>query len=134
MDRILVAYDGSESARRALDQAAALANEHPVTVVSVAELLPQFGRAAAMLRPEEDEKPKRELAEAVQILADRGVKASAIERRGDPSDLIIDTAKQEGADLIVLGTRGLSPIKSWMLGSVSTRVLHHAPCDVLVVR
>jgi nucleotide-binding universal stress UspA family protein len=134
MNRILVAYDGSESARRALDQAAALANGHQVTVVSVAELLPQFGRAAPMLVPEEDEERKRELAEAVEILADRGVKANAIERRGDPSDLIIDTAKNEGADLIVLGTRGLSPIKSWMLGSVSTRVLHHAPCDVLVVR
>lgn len=134
MDRILVAYDGSESARRALDQTADLANGHRVTVVSVAELLPQFGRAAPMLLPEEDEERKRELAEAVQILADRGVKANAIERRGDPSDLIIDTAKNERADLIVLGTRGLSPIKSWMLGSVSTRVLHHAPCDVLVVR
>ena len=87
-----------------------------------------------MLVPEEDEERKRELAEAVRILKDRGLEAKAVERRGDPSDLIIDTATQEGADLIVLGTRRLGGVKRWALGSVSTGVLHHAPCNVLVVR
>jgi nucleotide-binding universal stress UspA family protein len=135
MKPVLVAYDGSESARRALDQASAIADGHPVTVVSVAELLPQVGRAGAMLLPEEVEERERELAEAVQILKDRGVSdVRAVERRGDAAEKIIDEAEREDAELIVLGTRGLSPVKGWMLGSVSTRVMHHAPCNVLVVR
>jgi nucleotide-binding universal stress UspA family protein len=134
MRPILVAYDGSEGAKRALEEAAKRANGQPVTVVSVAELLPQFGRAGAMLVPEEDEERKRELGEAMQILKDRGIEAKAIERRGDAAEAIVDEAQNEDAELIVLGTRGLSGAKRWLMGSVSTRVVHHAPCNVLVVR
>jgi len=131
---ILVAYDGSEGAKRALDEAARHANGHPLTVVSVAELLPQFGRAGAMLLPEEDEERKRQLAEAIAALKARGVVAKAVERRGDVAEAIVDEAQQEGAELIVLGTRGLNAAKRWLMGSVSTRVVQHAPCNVLVVR
>ena len=105
-----------------------------MTVVSVAELLPQFGRAGAMLLPEEDEERKRELADAMQILKARGVTAKAMERRGDAAEEIVDEAMQEGAELIVVGTRGLNAAKRWLMGSVSTRVVQHAPCNVLVVR
>ena len=134
MRPILVAYDGSDSAKRALEEAVKRANGQPLTVVSVAELLPQFGRAGAMLVPEEDEERKRELAEAMQLLKDRGIEAKAIERRGDAAEAIVDEAQTEDAELIVLGTRGLSGAKRWLMGSVSTRVVHHAPCNVLVVR
>jgi len=105
-----------------------------LTVVSVAELLPQFGRAGAMLLPEEDEERKRQLAEAIAALKARGVVAKAVERRGDAAEAIVDEAQQEGAELIVLGTRGLNAAKRWLMGSVSTRVVQHAPCNVLVVR
>jgi nucleotide-binding universal stress UspA family protein len=134
MGPILVAYDGSEGAKRALDEAARHANGQPLTVVSVAELLPQFGRAGAMLLPEEDEERKRQLAEAMAALKARGVAAKAVERRGDAAEAIVDEAQQEGAELIVLGTRGLNAAKRWLMGSVSTRVVQHAPCNVLVVR
>jgi nucleotide-binding universal stress UspA family protein len=134
MGVILVAYDGSEGAKRALDQAAKLANGNQVTVVSVAEELPQFGRAPALVVPEEHEERLRELSEAVTVLQEKGVTLHAVERRGDPATLIVDEAEKEHADLIVMGTRGLTASKRWMLGSVSTKVLHHAPCDVLVVR
>jgi nucleotide-binding universal stress UspA family protein len=135
MDTVLVAYDGSESARRALGAAAKLAHDGvSLRVVSVAEPLPQFGRAAAMLTPEEDAERKRELVEATTILKEHGVEARAVERRGDAATMILDEAESEGADLIVLGTRGLGAGTRWLLGSVSTKVLHHASCDVLVVR
>lgn len=134
MGTILVAYDGSESAKRALDEAARLANGDRVTVVSVAEELPQIGRAAAMLVPEEHEERLRQLSEAVAALKEKGVTMHAVERKGDPAKRIVDEAKAEDADLIVIGTRGLSPAKRALLGSVSTQVLHHAPCNVLVVR
>jgi nucleotide-binding universal stress UspA family protein len=55
-------------------------------------------------------------------------------REGDPADEIVTAARDEGYDLIVVGHRGLSPIKAFLLGSVSSRVVTHAPCSVLVVR
>lgn len=135
MNKILVAYDGSESAKRALEEAAKLThNGGTVTIVSVAEELPQFGRAAAMLVPEEHEERRRELREAKAMLAERGIKAKAVERRGDAATMILDEAEKEGAELIVMGTRGLGSGKRWLLGSVSTKVLHHSPSNVLVVR
>jgi nucleotide-binding universal stress UspA family protein len=132
--KILVAYDGSESAKRALDQAAALANGSPVSVVSVAELLPQFGRAGAMLVPEEEEERLRELEEAKAALTAKGVETHVVERRGEAASMIIDEAEKEGVDLILMGTRGMNAVDRWLLGSVSTKVVHHAPCNVLVVR
>lgn len=133
--KILVAYDGSDSAHRALDQAAELAhNGATVSVVSVAELLPQFGRAGAMLVPEEDQERRNELADAKAALADKGVDAEIVERKGEAASMILDEAEKEGADIIVMGTRGLNAAERWLLGSVSSRVVHHAPCNVLVVR
>lgn len=135
MKRVLAAYDGSESAKRALYEAAKLVPEDAtVTVVSVAEVLPQFGRASSMLLPEEDQERRRELAEATEILKAHGIRAKVVERRGDAAAMILDEAETEGAEVIVMGTRGLGSGKRWLLGSVSTKVLHHAPCNVLVVR
>ena len=48
--------------------------------------------------------------------------------------MIVDEAEREHADLIVLGTRGLNTAKRWLMGSVSSPVVQHAPCNVLVVR
>lgn len=135
MYTILVAYDGSESSRRALERAAGLVGEGgSLTVVSVAEVLPQFGRAGAMLVPEEDAERRKELAEAVALLAERQVEAVPVERRGEAATMIIEEAEKQDADLIVIGTRGLNAAQRWLLGSVSTKVVQHAPCDVLVVR
>jgi nucleotide-binding universal stress UspA family protein len=54
-------------------------------------------------------------------------------REGDPADAIIDAAEEEGADLIVVGNRGMQGAKRFLLGSVPNRVAHHAPCSVLIV-
>lgn len=133
--KILVAYDGSESAQRALDQAVEIAhNGASVSVVSVAEPLPQFGRAGAMLVPEEDEERQRELAEAKATLATKGIDAAIVERKGEPASMIIDEAEKEGVDVIVMGTRGLNSAERWLLGSVSSKVVQHASCNVMVVR
>lgn len=133
--KILVAYDGSEGAKRALEQAAELAhNGASVSVVSVAEPLPQFGRAGAMLLPEEDEERQRELLDAKAVLAAKGIDASVMERKGDAATMIIDEAEKEGSEVIVMGTRGLNTAQRWLMGSVSSRVVQHAPCDVMVVR
>jgi nucleotide-binding universal stress UspA family protein len=133
--KILVAYDGSDGAKRALDQAAELAhNGASVSVVSVAEPLPQFGRAAPMLVPEEDEERKQELREAKAALAGKGIDASIVERKGDAATMIIGEAEHENAEVIVMGTRGLNTAQGWLLGSVSSKVVERAPCNVMIVR
>ena len=73
------------------------------------------------------EKPKA-------ILMQANVKAELLLWEGDLADEILRAAREEGFDLIVVGHRGLSPLKAFLLGSVSNRVVSHAPCSVLVVR
>jgi nucleotide-binding universal stress UspA family protein len=65
-------------------------------------------------------------------LAERGVDAETVEAQGDPGEAILDSAKD--ADLVVVGSRGLNPFQRLLLGSVSSKVVHRAECDVLVVR
>ena len=134
--RILLAYDGSEGAKRALEQAAELTESdgRTMTVVSVAETV-NLGRGGTNIVPDdEDHERRRELAEAVELLSGRGVKVRAVERKGEPAAMIIDEAEKEHTELIVIGTRGLNAAKRMVLGSVSTDVVQRAPCSVLVVR
>jgi nucleotide-binding universal stress UspA family protein len=100
----------------------------------VAEELPQMGRAAAMLVPEEETERRRELVEAKLPLKERGIDAKLVQRVGDAADKIIDEAESEHADLVVMGSRGLNTAQRWLLGSVSAKVVQHAPCNVFVVR
>jgi nucleotide-binding universal stress UspA family protein len=134
--RILLAYDGSEGAKRALEQAAELTESdgRTMTVVSVAKTV-NLGRGGTNIVPDdEDYERRRELAEAVELLSGRGVKVRAVERKGEPAAMIIDEAEKEHTELIVIGTRGLNAPKRVVLGSVSSDVVHRAPCSVLVVR
>jgi nucleotide-binding universal stress UspA family protein len=55
-------------------------------------------------------------------------------RQGDAADAILDVAEEQRADLIVVGNRGMTGAKRFLLGSVPNRVSHHAPCSVLIVR
>lgn len=71
--------------------------------------------------------------EAVEILQQFGVDAINHEQSGDAAEAIIDVAQAVGADLIVVGARGLGAVTRFFRGSVSTKVAHHSPCDVLIV-
>jgi nucleotide-binding universal stress UspA family protein len=55
-------------------------------------------------------------------------------RPGDPADVLIDVAEETGADLIVVGNKGMTGAARFLLGSVPNKITHHAPCNVLVVR
>ena len=55
-------------------------------------------------------------------------------REGDPADAILDVAEEEGADLIVVGNKGMTGAKRFLLGSVPNKVSHHAPCSVIIIR
>lgn len=133
--RILLAYDGSDGARRALEVVLEIAcKTDGVTVVGVAEGVPLFGYAGTLPSPEQEEARDLQLAEAESALVERGITVSVAARSGDAATAILDVAEKELADLIVMGTRGLGTAERWLIGSVSDKVLHHAHCGVLVAR
>ena len=133
--KFLVAYDGSDGARRALELAARLARlEDSVSVVSVAEGIPLFGHASSLPSPEQEESRQAQLLEAERMLTALGIGTSLVRRSGDPATAILELADELDVDVLVLGTRGMSVVERWLIGSVSSKVLQHARCSVLVVR
>ena len=120
---ILVGYDGTDAARRALDAAADLAGYG--SVVSVATVADSADAAHAS---------SRLLDEAREQLLGRRVTPRLVEPVGDPAEMLVETALELGADLLVVGRREQSALKRFVLGSVSDGVVRRAPCDVLVVR
>lgn len=120
---IVVGYDGSEAAQRALDRAADLVDGYGSTLAVVTVT----GR-------DEDDATTATLDDARERLLARHVTASYVEQVGEPADMLVEAATSRGADLLVVGRREQGALKRLVLGSVSTKVLHGAPCDVLVVR
>ena len=74
------------------------------------------------------------LAEAAEVARRGGVAARTYARQGDPADAILDVAEERGADLIVVGNKGMTGARRFLLGSVPNRVSHHAPCAVMIIR
>ena len=86
-----------------------------------------------MVTPREDVDAK--LRDAREVATGLGVgEVNVHAREGDPADAILDVAEERGADLIVVGNKGMSGAKRFLLGSVPNKVSHHAPCSVLIVR
>jgi nucleotide-binding universal stress UspA family protein len=137
MERIVVGYDGSDHAERALDRAIELSDGAELVVVSAASLTrmtrdPALGTSA--VDPIEAEAARDSLDKARARLARRAIQAKTVEAHCEPAEALVRQAETDRADLIVVGTRGLNTAQRLLLGSVSTKVMHHAPCDVLVVR
>lgn len=135
MNRIVVGFDGSEHARKALERAAEIAGGATIAVVSAAA--PQRLLRDPGVSPEDPadvEARTQALAQARTYLEGKGLSGVYVEGHGNPADVIVQEAEESGADLIVVGTRGLNAAQRVFMGSVSTNVVHHAPCDVLVVR
>jgi len=138
---ILLATDGSPSARKATTTAVELAQATGAELfVVTAWRVPvySFGYVPVDWTPELIEAERihaHDVVEAALHAADEaGVTATGLLRQGDPADEVCGAAEAHEADLIVLGAHGWGPLKRLVFGSVSTRVLHEAPCAVLVVR
>lgn len=131
--RILVAYDGSDPAKRALERAATLGGgEHEITVLSVVPVL--VGARGGAIDPTSDVADhRRMLDEAAELLAQRDTTPKALEAVGQPEEVIVTVAEKEGFELVVLGSHGHGLLHR-LLGSTTNHVVAHAPCDVLVVR
>jgi nucleotide-binding universal stress UspA family protein len=126
---VLVAYDGSEAARRALAHAADLAR--PDDRLAVVNVMPEPGVSAAIGPPSEQLRQEEALDDARGFLAQQGIEAELLARVGNAASEILAAAEQVDADVVVLGRRrGPGP---HLLGSTSSHVVRSARCDVLVV-
>ena len=141
---IVVGTDGSDTATQAVRQAVDLAVSlgAALDVVSAYEPVP-----SQRLREERRDAPEdlqwaispREdvdatLEAAAAIARDAGVEVNVYPRQGDPADAILDVAEEREADLVVVGNKGMTGAKRFLLGSVPNKVSHHAPCSVLIIR
>ncbi|HET9852031.1 MAG TPA: universal stress protein [Candidatus Limnocylindrales bacterium] len=144
--RVLLAHDGSPGAAEAASLVAALAwpEGSSVRVVAVVEppiaMLPSVPLAAAPLAafPEIEaqiaEHLKDEVRGVVEQLRGAGIAAEGEVVPGRPGTILVDEARELGADLVVAGSRGHGSIASLVLGSVSAELVDQAPCPVLVAR
>lgn len=142
---ILVGTDGSDTATQAVRQAIELARAVGARIELVSAYEPV---SDARLREESIQRVPQDLqwminpradvqatleAAAAEIRAG-GVEVEVFARQGDPADAILDVAEERGSDLIVLGNKGMTGAKRFLLGSVPNKVSHHAPCSVLIIR
>ena len=74
------------------------------------------------------------LAEAARAAREEGLEAVTHRRRGDAADALIAVSEELGADLLVVGSRGMGRASRSRLGNVADKVSHHAPCSILIVR
>jgi len=142
--RIVVGTDGSDTATEAVRTAIELAKLSDATleIVSAYEPIPQqrlkeessgiSGDLSHAINPRED----------VQFVLDKAAgeaKKEKVEvvthpREGDPADAILDVAEENNADLVLVGNKGMTGARRFLLGSVPNKISHHAPCDVWIVK
>ncbi len=136
VERLLLSTDGSEYSEGATREAIKLAKKcsSKLWVMSVAETNPEFEALAPQIT-EKAGKAARELVEALQARAKKeGVDCTGIVHQGEDSyKYIVDEAAKNKISMIVMGRRGRTGLKRLMMGSVTSRVIGHAPCNVLVV-
>jgi nucleotide-binding universal stress UspA family protein len=144
ISRMLVPVDGSEQSRKALEFAADLASRYKaemflihVTQPMVADDVFALGAVAIPVNAsldELDEVGQKVLQAAADIVVAAGLKAPTTElSHGDPGRQIVSYAEEQKIDLIVMGTRALGSLSSLLIGSVSHKVNHKAPCTCITV-
>jgi nucleotide-binding universal stress UspA family protein len=146
---VLLGYDGSDSAGRAIEAAAALLGSGPAVVLTVWEPTAAFtgydplagvsegmGRAAGLEREMDDigaQVAQRTAEQGVEAARENGFDATARTAEGKVWRTIVDVADEIDARAIVVGTRGHAGLQSLMIGSVANGVVHHSDRPVLVI-
>jgi len=135
---MLVAVDGSKSSKKAFDKSVFLAQKcnSKLYVVHVVLDWEYGGDSAATFELIDELRAKgSELLEQCKKQAlQSSVQVETVLEQGDYAHEIIEVAKRKDCELIIMGSRGMSPIKELLLGSVTLKVMHHASCPVMVVR
>jgi nucleotide-binding universal stress UspA family protein len=141
---IVVGTDGSDTASEAVRQAVELAGAVGAKLEIVSAFTPV---SSARLKEERRQAPEdlqwavnpREdvdstLDASATLAREKGVQAQVHARQGDPADAVLDVAEETEADLVVVGNKGMTGAKRFLLGSVPNKISHHAPCSVLIIR
>ena len=143
--RIVVGTDGSPTADRAVDVAGELARltgaqvlvvsaYRPVRVTAMVGVGAAGGAlASAWLGDDERVAAEEVVRRAGQRLEESGLTVHSVARPGEPADALLAVAEELDADLLVIGNRGISGVRRYLLGNVADRVAHHAPCSVHIV-
>ncbi len=136
---ILVAHDGSVHAGKALSEAGKLAGKLGATVTIITVVpdlcLAEVSDSECKLVTESlFSDAKNSMKKVTDELASKGITAEIVIKDGHPAEKIIDAAKELKADMIVVGSHGKHGAKKFLLGSVSSKVVEHAPCHVLVIK
>ncbi len=141
---IVVGTDGSDTAAQAVRQAVELARAvgGELELVTAYEPVPaqRLGNERRdapedlswAINPRED--VDATLEAAAIVARDAGVPARVYARQGDPADAVLDVAEECEADLIIVGNKGMTGAKRFLLGSVPNKISHHAPCSVMIIR
>jgi nucleotide-binding universal stress UspA family protein len=137
---ILVPIDGSDNSYRALDAALLLSEKlgSNITVIHVMEEVPITHIGSEKMLNELLEAYKKEnqdiLLKCSEIANQKGLTVKTFLIQGNPASAILDYDKKEKFDLVIMGSRGLGKFKELILGSVSSKIVHHSPCPVLLIR
>jgi nucleotide-binding universal stress UspA family protein len=141
---IVVGTDGSDTAAQAVRQAVDLAGAVGAKLEFVSAYSPVSQQRLSEERRQAPEdlqwaiNPREDvdatLEQAAEVARSAGVEVEVFPRQGDPADAILDVAEEREADLIIVGNKGMTGAKRFLLGSVPNKVSHHAPCSVLIIR
>ncbi|HEX6294430.1 MAG TPA: universal stress protein [Nitrososphaeraceae archaeon] len=140
LSKILVGIDGSEPSQKALEYASNLATKNN-SFLYIVHVIEEFG--GSMRAWEQRDSYVKELrSHSYELLKENESKAKElgvtktfiIGEEGDAAEKILLVAKNKEVDTIVIGSRGLSTAKEFLLGSVSQKITHHAKCPVIIVR
>jgi nucleotide-binding universal stress UspA family protein len=141
---IVVGTDGSETAGEAVRQATDLAKAVGARIHLVSAFEPVGNQRLREERTQvpddmewmvnEREDVEATLRQAAEQIEEAGVQVETFSRQGDPADAILDVAEEQNADLIIVGNKGMTGAKRFLLGSVPNKVSHHAPCSVMIIR
>jgi nucleotide-binding universal stress UspA family protein len=141
VNSIVVGTDGSETAAQALQEAGDLAKSAGAKLHIVSAYEPASGTRVGGASPERsqwmvgpDVQVDAVLDRAAGAMHTQGVETECHARKGDPANALLDVAAENEADLIVVGNKGMTGTKRFLLGSVPDKISHHAPCSVLIVR
>ena len=137
--KILLAFDGSEGANRALAVGIDLAKIHGAELwaLAVEEKLPRFSGTIDEVQEEKQFANEQygKLLEAAKVKAkEAGIELKTLMRPGHPAQTIVAVAKEGKFDLVLMGHTGLSGVWAAFLGTTAEKVSRHAPCSVLIVR
>ncbi|RLG82694.1 MAG: universal stress protein [Thermoprotei archaeon] len=139
-NKILVPYDGSSYADKALEIACRFSKDYGskvriLYVIDASHAWVIVSGITLSLKEKLVSEAKKLLSKATEYAKEKyGIIVESKFRIGHPANDIIEEAEEWGADLIIIGAKGISGLKRLLLGSVAEAIAHHANCNVLIVR